>query len=147
MKATGAPEYFIQRSVLAKLNRSSCTGSVDELMWKCWPLHYFFLCRCLSQPERTFLPLVQFFRILPSSQRLEMNEAIVYIINYLRNLWIYFLTLLFLGAFYNIYFLLVCIHINVFQQSLLREFLLTKLINAEISCYKAQQFSRLEVKQ
>ncbi|XP_075897254.1 rap1 GTPase-activating protein 1 isoform X2 [Nelusetta ayraudi] len=27
---------------------------------------------------------------------------------------------------------------------LLREFLLTKLINAEISCYKAQQFSRLE---
>lgn len=34
----------------------------------------------------------------------------------------------------------------VFQRSLLREFLLTKLINAEISCYKAQQFSRLEVK-
>lgn len=33
----------------------------------------------------------------------------------------------------------------VFQHSLLREFLLTKLINAEISCYKAQQFSRLEV--
>uniref|UniRef100_H3CRJ1 Si:ch1073-90m23.1 n=1 Tax=Tetraodon nigroviridis TaxID=99883 RepID=H3CRJ1_TETNG len=30
------------------------------------------------------------------------------------------------------------------EQSLLREFLLTKLINAEISCYKAQQFSRLE---
>ncbi|TKS82218.1 Rap1 GTPase-activating protein 2 [Collichthys lucidus] len=29
---------------------------------------------------------------------------------------------------------------------LLREFLLTKLINAEISCYKAQQFSRLELR-
>lgn len=35
----------------------------------------------------------------------------------------------------------------MFQQSLLREFLLTKLINAEISCYKAQQFSRLEVEE
>lgn len=35
----------------------------------------------------------------------------------------------------------------VFQRSLLREFLLTKLINAEISCYKAQQFSRLEVEE
>lgn len=34
----------------------------------------------------------------------------------------------------------------MFQRSLLREFLLTKLINAEICCYKAQQFSRLEVK-
>ncbi|XP_034409683.1 rap1 GTPase-activating protein 1 isoform X3 [Cyclopterus lumpus] len=31
------------------------------------------------------------------------------------------------------------------DSSLLREFLLTKLINAEISCYKAQRFSRLEV--
>ncbi|KAM8870579.1 rap1 GTPase-activating protein 2 isoform 2-T2 [Spinachia spinachia] len=31
--------------------------------------------------------------------------------------------------------------------SLLREFLLTKLINAEISCYKAQRFSRLEVEE
>ncbi|KAI3361129.1 hypothetical protein L3Q82_013327, partial [Scortum barcoo] len=30
--------------------------------------------------------------------------------------------------------------------SQLREFLLTKLINAEISCYKAQQFSRLELR-
>ncbi|XP_044064907.1 rap1 GTPase-activating protein 1 isoform X3 [Siniperca chuatsi] len=30
--------------------------------------------------------------------------------------------------------------------SLLREFLLTKLINAEISCYKAQRFSRLELR-
>ncbi|TNN81136.1 Rap1 GTPase-activating protein 1 [Liparis tanakae] len=30
------------------------------------------------------------------------------------------------------------------DSSLLREFLLTKLINAEISCYKAQRFSRLE---
>lgn len=29
---------------------------------------------------------------------------------------------------------------------LLREFLLTKLINAEISCYKAQRFSRLELR-
>lgn len=28
---------------------------------------------------------------------------------------------------------------------MLREFLLTKLINAEISCYKAQRFSKLEV--
>lgn len=32
-----------------------------------------------------------------------------------------------------------------FQGSVLREFLLTKLINAEISCYKAERFSRLEV--
>ncbi|TNN02723.1 hypothetical protein fugu_010210 [Takifugu bimaculatus] len=32
------------------------------------------------------------------------------------------------------------------ERSLLREFLLTKLINAEISCYKAQQFSRLELR-
>ncbi|XP_041649078.1 rap1 GTPase-activating protein 2 [Cheilinus undulatus] len=32
------------------------------------------------------------------------------------------------------------------DQSLLREFLLTKLINAEISCYKAQRFSRLELR-
>ncbi|KAF1388068.1 hypothetical protein PFLUV_G00086410 [Perca fluviatilis] len=32
------------------------------------------------------------------------------------------------------------------DRSLLREFLLTKLINAEISCYKAQQFSRLELR-
>uniref|UniRef100_A0A3Q3XEP5 Rap-GAP domain-containing protein n=1 Tax=Mola mola TaxID=94237 RepID=A0A3Q3XEP5_MOLML len=32
------------------------------------------------------------------------------------------------------------------EHSLLREFLLTKLINAEISCYKAQQFSRLELR-
>lgn len=32
-----------------------------------------------------------------------------------------------------------------FQGSVLREFLLTKLINAEISCYKAEIFSRLEV--
>uniref|UniRef100_A0A3Q2Y9Q0 Si:ch1073-90m23.1 n=1 Tax=Hippocampus comes TaxID=109280 RepID=A0A3Q2Y9Q0_HIPCM len=31
------------------------------------------------------------------------------------------------------------------DHSRLREFLLTKLINAEISCYKAEQFSRLEV--
>ncbi|XP_076010960.1 rap1 GTPase-activating protein 2 [Genypterus blacodes] len=30
--------------------------------------------------------------------------------------------------------------------SLLREFLLAKLINAEISCYKAEQFSRLELR-
>ncbi|XP_042278894.1 rap1 GTPase-activating protein 2 [Thunnus maccoyii] len=30
--------------------------------------------------------------------------------------------------------------------SLLREFLLTKLINAEISCYKAERFSRLELR-
>ncbi|KAM7383309.1 hypothetical protein PAMP_002974 [Pampus punctatissimus] len=34
----------------------------------------------------------------------------------------------------------------VYQRSLLREFLLTKLINAEISCYKAEQFSRLELR-
>ena len=33
----------------------------------------------------------------------------------------------------------------VLQSSLLRQFLLTKLINAEISCYKAERFSRLEV--
>ncbi|XP_074540008.1 rap1 GTPase-activating protein 2 [Halichoeres trimaculatus] len=32
------------------------------------------------------------------------------------------------------------------EQSMLREFLLTKLINAEISCYKAQRFSRLELR-
>uniref|UniRef100_A0A7N8X4L5 Rap1 GTPase-activating protein 2-like n=1 Tax=Mastacembelus armatus TaxID=205130 RepID=A0A7N8X4L5_9TELE len=32
------------------------------------------------------------------------------------------------------------------DHSLLREFLLTKLINAEISCYKAEQFSRLELR-
>ncbi|XP_072316750.1 rap1 GTPase-activating protein 2 [Eucyclogobius newberryi] len=32
------------------------------------------------------------------------------------------------------------------DRSLLREFLLTKLINAEISCYKAEQFSRLELR-
>ncbi|XP_068610720.1 rap1 GTPase-activating protein 1 isoform X2 [Brachionichthys hirsutus] len=32
------------------------------------------------------------------------------------------------------------------ERSLLRDFLLTKLINAEISCYKAQQFSRLELR-
>ncbi|CAJ1062474.1 rap1 GTPase-activating protein 2 [Xyrichtys novacula] len=32
------------------------------------------------------------------------------------------------------------------ERSLLREFLLTKLINAEISCYKAQRFSRLELR-
>ncbi|XP_034409681.1 rap1 GTPase-activating protein 2 isoform X1 [Cyclopterus lumpus] len=32
------------------------------------------------------------------------------------------------------------------DSSLLREFLLTKLINAEISCYKAQRFSRLELR-
>ncbi|KAK7886924.1 hypothetical protein WMY93_026545 [Mugilogobius chulae] len=32
------------------------------------------------------------------------------------------------------------------NRSLLREFLLTKLINAEISCYKAEQFSRLELR-
>ncbi|KAF3839620.1 hypothetical protein F7725_018337 [Dissostichus mawsoni] len=32
------------------------------------------------------------------------------------------------------------------DRALLREFLLTKLINAEISCYKAQQFSRLELR-
>ncbi|KAM6936580.1 rap1 GTPase-activating protein 1-like [Lycodopsis pacificus] len=30
--------------------------------------------------------------------------------------------------------------------SLMREFILTKLINAEISCYKAQRFSRLELR-
>ncbi|KAK6326730.1 hypothetical protein J4Q44_G00023750 [Coregonus suidteri] len=35
---------------------------------------------------------------------------------------------------------------GVFQSSLLREFLLTKLINAEISCYKAERFSRLELR-
>lgn len=45
-----------------------------------------------------------------------------------------------LRCFLSLYFL--C---PVFQRSMLREFLLTKLINAEISCYKAQQFSRLEV--
>uniref|UniRef100_A0A673M673 Si:ch1073-90m23.1 n=1 Tax=Sinocyclocheilus rhinocerous TaxID=307959 RepID=A0A673M673_9TELE len=33
-----------------------------------------------------------------------------------------------------------------FQGSVLREFLLTKLINAEISCYKAEIFSRLELR-
>uniref|UniRef100_A0A8C2D8K2 Rap1 GTPase-activating protein 1-like n=1 Tax=Cyprinus carpio TaxID=7962 RepID=A0A8C2D8K2_CYPCA len=33
-----------------------------------------------------------------------------------------------------------------FQSSVLREFLLTKLINAEISCYKAEKFSRLELR-
>ncbi|XP_060905227.1 rap1 GTPase-activating protein 1 isoform X2 [Labrus mixtus] len=32
------------------------------------------------------------------------------------------------------------------DRSLLREFLLTKLINAQISCYKAQRFSRLELR-
>lgn len=32
------------------------------------------------------------------------------------------------------------------DDALLREFLLTKLINAEISCYKAEQFSRLELR-
>ncbi|XP_028280242.1 rap1 GTPase-activating protein 2 [Parambassis ranga] len=32
------------------------------------------------------------------------------------------------------------------DRSQLREFLLTKLINAEISCYKAEQFSRLELR-
>uniref|UniRef100_UPI003AAD952F rap1 GTPase-activating protein 2 isoform X1 n=1 Tax=Centroberyx gerrardi TaxID=166262 RepID=UPI003AAD952F len=32
------------------------------------------------------------------------------------------------------------------DHSLLREFLLTKLINAEISCYKAERFSRLELR-
>ncbi|XP_046884738.1 rap1 GTPase-activating protein 1 isoform X1 [Hypomesus transpacificus] len=32
------------------------------------------------------------------------------------------------------------------DRSILREFLLTKLINAEISCYKAEQFSRLELR-
>ncbi|XP_034553148.1 rap1 GTPase-activating protein 2 [Notolabrus celidotus] len=32
------------------------------------------------------------------------------------------------------------------EQSIMREFLLTKLINAEISCYKAQRFSRLELR-
>ncbi|XP_010883253.2 rap1 GTPase-activating protein 2 isoform X1 [Esox lucius] len=32
------------------------------------------------------------------------------------------------------------------HKSLLREFLLTKLINAEISCYKAERFSRLELR-
>ncbi|XP_020783713.2 rap1 GTPase-activating protein 2 isoform X2 [Boleophthalmus pectinirostris] len=32
------------------------------------------------------------------------------------------------------------------DRSLLREFLLTKLINAEISCYKAEQFSKLELR-
>ncbi|XP_054638019.1 rap1 GTPase-activating protein 2 isoform X2 [Dunckerocampus dactyliophorus] len=32
------------------------------------------------------------------------------------------------------------------DRTLLREFLLTKLINAEISCYKAEQFSRLELR-
>ncbi|CDQ82725.1 unnamed protein product [Oncorhynchus mykiss] len=32
------------------------------------------------------------------------------------------------------------------ESSLLREFLLTKLINAEISCYKAERFSRLELR-
>lgn len=45
------------------------------------------------------------------------------------------------------FFFLLFFLINMFQQSLLREFLLTKLINAEISCYKAQQFSRLEVEE
>lgn len=40
-----------------------------------------------------------------------------------------------------------CVLCPAFQRSLLREFLLTKLINAEISCYKAQQFSRLEVEE
>lgn len=39
-----------------------------------------------------------------------------------------------------------CVYVLMFQRSLLREFLLTKLINAEICSYKAQQFSRLEVK-
>ncbi|KAJ3598019.1 hypothetical protein NHX12_001533 [Muraenolepis orangiensis] len=33
-----------------------------------------------------------------------------------------------------------------YQSSLLRQFLLTKLINAEISCYKAERFSRLELR-
>ncbi|XP_028984836.1 rap1 GTPase-activating protein 2 [Betta splendens] len=32
------------------------------------------------------------------------------------------------------------------ERSLLREFLLTKLINAEISCYKAERFSKLELR-
>ncbi|XP_018973726.1 rap1 GTPase-activating protein 2 [Cyprinus carpio] len=32
------------------------------------------------------------------------------------------------------------------ESSVLREFLLTKLINAEISCYKAEKFSRLELR-
>uniref|UniRef100_A0A4W4ETY5 Rap-GAP domain-containing protein n=1 Tax=Electrophorus electricus TaxID=8005 RepID=A0A4W4ETY5_ELEEL len=32
------------------------------------------------------------------------------------------------------------------EGSVLREFLLTKLINAEISCYKAERFSRLELR-
>ncbi|XP_040900157.1 rap1 GTPase-activating protein 2 isoform X2 [Toxotes jaculatrix] len=32
------------------------------------------------------------------------------------------------------------------DRSLLREFLLTKLINAEISCYKAERFSKLELR-
>ncbi|KAM4601330.1 rap1 GTPase-activating protein 1 [Polymixia lowei] len=32
------------------------------------------------------------------------------------------------------------------DRSLLREFILTKLINAEISCYKAERFSRLELR-
>ncbi|XP_028833423.1 rap1 GTPase-activating protein 2 isoform X2 [Denticeps clupeoides] len=32
------------------------------------------------------------------------------------------------------------------EGSILREFLLTKLINAEISCYKAERFSRLELR-
>lgn len=41
----------------------------------------------------------------------------------------------------HIHTLSVCLS----QGSVLREFLLTKLINAEISCYKADRFSRLEV--
>lgn len=39
----------------------------------------------------------------------------------------------------------VLVRCLVFQRSVMREFLLTKLINAEISCYKAERFSKLEV--
>lgn len=95
-----------------------------ERLFQTWK---WSVCRCQSQPERMYLPLVPPSLILPYSQR-----------------WVEFTSEL--GDMVKDHDAFsVCLCWPIFQSSLLREFLLTKLINAEISCYKAERFSRLEV--
>lgn len=60
----------------------------------------FFPHRCLSQPERTFLPLVQFFQTLPSLQR--CNETTLFIIHSIRNLDFSFLHSFFFWFFFSV---------------------------------------------
>lgn len=140
-------EYFLRLGVLAEWNSSSWTGSADELIRKCW----LFFPSQVSVTAREDVP--PFGPVLPDPPIFTQvgNEAIIYIMNSIRNVYIYFFPLLLflvLGfVLFVFFFTFFPSHMNMFKQSLLREFLLTKLINAEISCYKAQQFSRLEVEE